>query len=219
MHIQTQNMSTSDASLKYLYTVVFYSANQSAVPLIYYPWTHMFIQHETELRQEGQNIGLRGGAGFIKSKFQCKDGKRKHAPGLRGGGSKRSSTGWKAGWVSGEEGNRGTPSGSCGASPWPTQSSGWSPPRWRRPPAGTGSSEWSRATSPAAGGGGRKMWTQVRTSRWQQHSSAMNVYFWLWVELSQSQTRNLPIRQLFSTTVPPGKPFVNKKNMLPRRCS
>ena len=50
-----------------------------------------------------------------------------------------SSTGWRAGWVSGEEGSHGTPSGSCGASPWPTLSSGWSPPWWRRPLEGTGS--------------------------------------------------------------------------------
>lgn len=57
-----------------------------------------------------------------------------------------SSTRWKVGWVSGEEGCHGNLSGIFDASPWPTQSSGWNLPRWRR-------AAWSQARSPAERGG------------------------------------------------------------------
>lgn len=127
------------------------------------------------------------GLDFFKSvshsKFQCKFWRKEK--GLRGerwargnmtptsgaaerGVAQRSSTGRRAGWVSGEEGSRGTPSGSCGACPLPTQSSGWNPPGWRRPPAGTVSSRWSQATSPAEERRGGMLHTHADTTRGQQ---------------------------------------------------
>lgn len=82
-------------------------------------------------------------------------GRFSHVIDLEGGGGGPTvcvcgaSTGRRAGWGSAEADSLGTPSGSCGAFLWPTPSSGWSPPGWRRPRANTGSSRWIRATSPA----------------------------------------------------------------------
>lgn len=87
-------------------------------------------------------------------------------------------TGRRAGWASAEEGSRGTPSGSCGASPWPRRSSGWSPPVWRRPPGCTGSWRWSPARSPTTGGQRQSLPATAAQPRWRPTTPYLVCVVW-----------------------------------------